>query len=101
MKAHRIVKLLKLVTFAIVLIAAVGFVVMQLWNWLLPVLFGWPSISYLQAIGILALARILVGGFRGRGCGPGWHWRRRMLERWEQMTPEEREKFRQGLRGLP
>jgi hypothetical protein len=22
-----------------------------------------------------------------------------MLERWEQMTPEEREKFRQGMRG--
>jgi hypothetical protein len=27
------------------------------------------------------------------------HWRRRMMERWEQMTPEEREKFRQGVGG--
>ena len=26
------------------------------------------------------------------------HWRRRMHERWEHMTPEEREKFRQGVR---
>jgi hypothetical protein len=24
-----------------------------------------------------------------------------MTERWEQMTPEEREKFRQGMRGSP
>jgi hypothetical protein len=24
--------------------------------------------------------------------------RRRMIERWEQMTPEEREKFREGIR---
>jgi hypothetical protein len=26
------------------------------------------------------------------------YWRRRMIERWEQMTPEEREKFREGMR---
>jgi hypothetical protein len=26
-------------------------------------------------------------------------WRRRMMERWEQMTPEEREKFRESLKG--
>jgi hypothetical protein len=26
-------------------------------------------------------------------------WRRRMMERWEHMTPEEREKFRQSMRG--
>jgi hypothetical protein len=25
-------------------------------------------------------------------------WRRRMMERWEQMTPEEREKFRESLK---
>ncbi|MEA2602215.1 MAG: hypothetical protein QOF89_3207 [Acidobacteriota bacterium] len=25
--------------------------------------------------------------------------RRRMVERWERMTPEEREQFRQGVRG--
>jgi hypothetical protein len=47
-------------------------------------------------LGILVLNRILFGGFH-----PGWHmyWRRRMMERWEQVTPEEREKFRQGMRG--
>jgi hypothetical protein len=26
------------------------------------------------------------------------YWRQRMKERWEQLTPEEREKFRQGMR---
>jgi hypothetical protein len=26
------------------------------------------------------------------------HWRGRMAERWAQMTPEEREKFREGMR---
>ena len=99
MKARWIVKALKVTAFVIALIAVIGFVVMQLWNWLLPALLGWPAISYLQATGILVLTRILFGGFRGGGGGPGWHWRQGMLERWERMTPEEREKFRQGLRG--
>jgi len=40
------------------------------------------------------LSKILFGGFRG---GPPW--RHRMMERWAQMTPEEREKFRAGMRG--
>ena len=48
--------------------------------------------------GVLILSKILFGGFRG-GPHRHWRWRRRMMERWEQMTPEEREKFRQGMRG--
>ncbi len=73
------------------------FVVRGLWNWLMPGLFGWHLITFWQALGILILSKILFGGFRGR---PGWggHWRGRMIERWEKMTPEEREKFREGLR---
>ena len=90
-------KVLKVVALVAVLVVVVGFVVMQLWNWLMPAIFGWQAISYLQAIGLLVLSRILFGGFRGKGGGPAWHWRRRMLERWEQMTPEERDKFRQGM----
>jgi len=79
-------------------ILALTFVVMSLWNWLMPGLFGLHTITYVQAIGLLVLCKILFGGFRGRPGGP-MHWRRRMTERWEQMTPEEREKFRQGMRG--
>ena len=74
-----------------------GEVVLHLWNWLLPQLFGWRQITFWQAVGLLALCRILFGGVSGRG----WHrsnYRRRMGERWERMTPEEREKFRQGMR---
>jgi len=74
-----------------------GFIVMQLWNWLLPALFGWPQITFWKAVGLLALCRILFGGHGFRG--PRSNFRRRMGERWEQMTPEEREKFRQSWRG--
>jgi hypothetical protein len=75
-----------------------GEIVLHLWNWLLPPLFGWRLITFWQALGILVLCRILFGG-------SGWHrsgrsnYRRRMAERWEHMTPEERERFRQSWRG--
>ena len=74
-----------------------GWVVMLLWNAVLPAATGWHTITYWQAVGLLVLSKILFGGFRGGG---GWrgHWRHRMRERWEQMTPEEREKFREGMR---
>ena len=80
------------------LIALGGEVVLQLWNWLLPALFGLRQITFSQALGMLVLCRILFG----RLGGPGSYrrgFRRRMAERWEQMTPEERERFRQGMRG--
>src|SRR5437773_7832604 len=78
-------------------IAIGGEVVMLLWNWLAPALFGLRHVTFWQAIGLLALCRILFGGF-GLGGG-GSHdssSRRRMYERWEQMTPEERERLRQS-----
>lgn len=75
-----------------------GEIVMRLWNWLLPALFGFRQIDFWQALGILALCRILFGGFGLHGSGRS-RMGRRMAERWEQMTPEERERFRQGMRG--
>jgi hypothetical protein len=74
-----------------------GEIVMHLWNWLLPVLFGVRLITFWQALGLLALCRILFGGFGGRSHDHS-NWRRPTTERWERMTPEEREKFRQSMR---
>ena len=82
-----------------IFIAIGGEVVMQLWNWLLPMLFGWRQLTFWQALGLLALCRILFGGFGLRGGGPRSNVRRRIAERWEQMTPEDREKYRQSFRG--
>ncbi len=77
-----------------------GFVVMQLWNWLLPTLFGWHTVTFWQALGLLVLCRILFGRWGGHGHRYGRsRIRRRMAERWERMTPEERERFRQGMGG--
>ncbi len=94
----RFLRVLKFVVFGLLAVAVFGFVVMRLWNWLTPALFGWHEINFWQALGILVLSKILFGGFRGHG-GPHRHWRHRMMERWAKMTPEEREKLRQSMGG--
>jgi len=68
-----------------------GFVVMTLWNWLTPVLFGWHTITFWQAVGLFVLAKILFGGFKG--CHHHGHFHEGM-HRWH-MSPEEREKMRE------
>jgi len=77
-------------------------VVQQLWNWLTPPLFGWRLITFWQALGILVLCRILFGGWAGQPSSRSGMRRRisdRMAERWGHMTPEDRERFRQGMPG--
>jgi len=87
---------LRFVVMAAALLVLVSLVVMYLWNWFAAPLFGRPEIGLVQAAGLLLLCRILFGGLRGYA---GMHWRRRLAQRWEQMSPEERERFRAGMRG--
>src|SRR6266581_2252177 len=101
MRMTRLTRLMIIAPLAIlgivVFTAIGGGVVMLLWNWLAPMLFGLRLITFWQAIGLLALCRILFGGF---GLGGGGHRsgsrrrmegrirervRERMNERWEQM----------------
>ncbi len=82
-----------------------GEVVQLLWNWLTPHLFGWPPITFWQAIGIIGLCRILFGSWGGRCHGGHYPVRGpiidrladRIGERWQAMTPEERDRFRQRM----
>jgi hypothetical protein len=90
----------------VVFIAGATFATMGLWNWLMPSLFGLGSLTFFKALGIFALVRLLFGG---RGWG-GWRrrrlafaghydpqrraeWQQRMQEKWQNMSPEQREKF--------
>ena len=86
----------------LVVAAALSFVVMHLWNWLMPALFALHPITFWQALGLLVLSKILLGGFPGRRCGGPGHWKgqwkERMTARWAEMTPEEREKMRAGMK---
>jgi len=76
-----------------------GEIVMHLWNWLMPALFGLKLITFWQGLGLLVLARILVGGLGGGSNNS--RSRKRSGPRWECMTPEEHEKFREWRRTRP
>jgi hypothetical protein len=94
----RLILLAPVVILVLLLFVALGGeIVRLLWNWLLPSLFGWREISFWQALGILALSRILFGGFGFHNSGRS-SFRRRMSERFEHLTPEERERLRQRMR---
>lgn len=92
--------------FAIIFVGLTGLAVMALWNALLPAILGVSTITFWQALGLLLLSRILFGGYRGygpRGNGfRGYGWgsyggqklKQKMAERWQQMTPEQRERMK-------
>jgi len=96
MNSRRTLRILKFAAIAIVGLGVFGLVVKSLWNWLMPELFGVRSITYWQALGVWLLGRLLFGSFHGRHNDR--HWRARLIDRWEGMSPEEREKFREKLR---
>jgi hypothetical protein len=95
-----------------------GLITMLLWNALIPDIFHGPSLSYLQAVGLLVLVRVLVGIRGGKQgwkpkkwrrygppwtrhrhdwhqstnyCGPQGEW----WHKFAQMSPEERRKAKQ------
>ena len=77
---------------------AFGLITMHLWNALMPVLFHLPQITFWQTVGLLILSRLILGGLGGHGRGQGHHHCRRSIdEKWEKMSPEEREKFQEHL----
>lgn len=77
-------------------LAVISFIVMQLWNNLLPDILHVTTITYWQAVGIFILCKILFGfGKGGPKGGGGAPWMRgRMAERFKNMSPEDRDKFR-------
>lgn len=89
----------KLMKLGLVLLAmaVLGGAVTLLWNAVMPGLF--PSalaIDYWHGLGLLALCRILFGGFYGHaGHRMGEKW-----QRWQAMTEEERAQFRRQRGGF-
>lgn len=81
--------------FIIAGIFILGAVVMLLWNAILPDVLGVSNVNYWQALGLLALSRILFGGFKfgprrnHRGFGNP-----RFKEKFMNMSREERINFK-------
>ena len=93
-------KILKVIVLAPLFIFLAGYLLMSLWNWLVPELFHGPFINFWQALGIFVLSKILFGGFKGKGgrccCGKGGEggWKEKMRSHWGHLSSEERDQLR-------
>jgi hypothetical protein len=65
------------ILFGIGIFLGLGFLIMLLWNRILPNISNLKRVTYLQALGILILARLLFGGFGHGHHGWGHHWNNR------------------------
>ena len=97
-------KFIMMLLFGTAAVLLFSFIVMSLWNGILPSVIHVSAITFPQAIGILVLSKILFGGFKGGprrggpwGGGPGM-WKQGMREKWQNMTPEQQEQFKQKMR---
>ena len=105
-------KAVMILVFCTAFIMLFSFIVMSLWNGILPDVLGVKTITFWQALGILVLSKILFSGFGG------FHhkkeqfrnrFRQKMLDKFEKMTPEEKQRFKEewktrcrgGWRGGP
>ena len=76
------------------------FVLMSIWNNLVPALFDGPTITFGQALALFVLSRILLlpvtawWGWRLERRRRNGYFRKRFEEKLAQMTPAERERFR-------
>jgi hypothetical protein len=89
---------LKFAVFGVVMVLAVGWLTMSLWNWLVPALFAGPAITFFQALGLLILSKIFFWTFGRRGHSYGGHWGNHLRRKWNGMTAEEREAFRSKMK---
>lgn len=100
MKMFWITKILKGIVFFIVFASLFSFLVMWLWNTIVPGITGWKMLTFWEAAGLLLLSKILFG-FRG-GWGRHWgghprhnyFWKQKWDDKLSHMTPEEREKMK-------
>jgi len=99
MRRFQKVRALKFGLLAVIAVTLAGLATMALWNSLMPAIFGLRVVTFWQALGLFILSRILFGRFGGPPRR--MHWRHRLMERWSQMSPAEREKFMEGLKGGP
>jgi hypothetical protein len=86
-KFHRYGKYVLFGILGVAALAGFGFVIMWLWNWLIPELFSGPVLTYWQTVGLLILSKIL---FSGVGHGrPRDHEDHKFKDRWKRKYEEK------------
>ena len=101
MRSRWVVRIFGIAIFLLIVIAGFGQAVLQLWNLLMPDIFGLHPISFWQAVGLMGLSWILFGGlgmFRGRplyGRTGGIAWQ----SAWNTCLPKSARGFARGFGG--
>ncbi len=101
MKDYKFLKFIKFFVLGFAIVSLLVFIVMSLWNWLVPELFNGPSINFWQAGGILLLSKILFWGFGHHGHHNSERkefWKKKFQEKMCTMSPEDRERLQAKLR---
>jgi Ca2+/H+ antiporter, TMEM165/GDT1 family len=96
-RRFRFGKAVMILVFCTAFVMLFSYIVMLLWNGILPDVLGVRTISFWQAMGILVLSKILFSGFGGLHHKKEQfknRFREKMLDKWEHMTPEEKQKFK-------
>ena len=94
----KVVKIVKWTVVCVLFVLLFGYITMMLWNWLIPHLFNGPTITFIQALGILLLSKILFGGWGGRCSNHQGHWKSKYYEKLSGMSPEDKERFKAKIR---
>ena len=87
-----------MVVLGVLAVSAFTIVTMYLWNWLVPDLFHGPQVDIWQTLGLLVLSKILFSGFGKGGHRHNGQWRGYWKQKWQGMTPEDRERFKQKMK---
>jgi hypothetical protein len=96
MKQHWIARVFGVALVITIFVAGFGSAVHQLWNAVVPAVFGLPALSFGQALGLLCLSTILFGSWRAFPGFPHGGYGGRRLDR-AAMTPEQEQALRKGL----
>lgn len=102
MRRFWVFRAMKFVIFLVLFLLVGGFITMELWNALIPVLFHGPVLNFWQTIGLLVLSKILLGGPRF-GRRPDRHSKfKEKCESWKEkmngMSEEEKQHFKENFK---
>ena len=97
--SKQIGKSLGLGVLMVVAFLALVYIFMYIWNRTIPAVFGLKEIDYWQALGLLVISRIMIGGFgfRWANAGKQKFWRERVKMKMQHMSPDERDEFKRKL----
>ncbi len=73
-----------------------SYIVMVLWNWLMPDLFGLPYINFWKAAGLLVLSKIIFSGMGGKKFDKKGHhgdWKGHFVDK-NDLTPEQKQELK-------